>query len=496
MLRALVLALVLATSPLHAADLGTLILGSESVRVKDVAQLTRAQTGSVASASISPDGATIAAVLFKNDVAHLALVNPESGDVKVLKSGVPVYLELETGRPKAGETVWRLCDSRINWSSDSSLFCLGATKITRENDRVIEREYVIVVDREGSVKNEFPVAEGYSAAMAPLFSLDASKIAMGEACIARPGMRVMVCDRTTGGVKEYETPDYTDMARWTQDGSKIQYWAYVSNAPDNNAVLLREIALADGSDEPVGKPIATKGSLSPDGKTRAVPGKKGLSLEDQASGDSKLIVKGSVSGASSWSPDGRLVVFTQPYAIRDDEGQRAADVRQLWIAAAEKHKLNYLLVSLDWEPSVLPTWSADCSRLAFISRGRLFLATFGRQAVTPAEKIEAGIAYTSDDEKALVMENAKQIAAAFGQYLLSQNALPANLEDLYAMSDKVYFLRPNTSQVIFKYEATPGTPMNKVSNDTLLGTLDAGLGWRIKVYLGGKVVEEPAPNAN
>ncbi len=492
-LHGFLLALLPIASPVLGLDLGTLTVGSEIVSVRDVAQLTSAREGLVAAAGISPDGKTVAYTSFKSDSGILNLLSIDDGRTRTLKTGVPEYLEVTDEAVKGSGMVLRLADSRISWSPDGKLLTVSAEKLAWENGKRVEREYILVLDTDGNEKANFAVEDGFSSSMAPVFSPDGSKVAMGEACLVRPGMRVIVGDVAGGTVKYFDAPTYTDLARWTDDSGRVQYWAHAKADAEGGSIVLREIGLADGSDNETGLYVHSKGSLSRDGKRRAVVGQKGLSIESVGAQDSKLVVKAQSIGVSVWSPDNRMVIFTLPYRVSEPDGKRAADVRQLWLAGAEKHKLNCALISLDWEPSIMPTWSADSSRLAFVSRGRLIVASLGRRPASPGEKVEAGLAITADDEKSLVTANGKRIADAFGQYLLSQGKLPDTLEDLFTMSDKTLFTRPNTNQVIFRYEAQPGAPLNKVGNDTILGTLDAGLGWNARIYLDGRVVVEDSP---
>lgn len=483
----LLVILAMAASPVMGADLGTMILGSDAVGLRDLVQLTRLSAGRIMGCGLSPDGKTVACVSAKYDKASLELVGVDDGKVTALLTGVAGPGDITDDAIKKAGSLWRLGDSRINWSPDGNHFVLVATKVRMDGDRRIEQEVVLVMDSSGKQKAAFSLGDDYVSSFAPLFSPDGKKIAEGEASQKVAAFRIGVYDLDSGKSSYFMAQDYTELARWSKDGGAVQYWSDAT-PKGKTGMDLREINLSDGSDKVIGAPGGNRGSLSPDGKTVAVPDDKGLTLVKQESGESRLVVKGPRPGVGSWAPNGEMVIFTLPSKVADPDGLRSADLRQLWLAGTEKHKFNTVLVSLDFDSSVRPTWSADSSKVAYVSRGLLYVAEFSRKPARPDQKVEAGVPFTDADAKAVVTVNAERIRQAFSDYLVERQMLPLMLDELYEDSVKDAFVKPGSGEVIFKYEAKPGLPITQVGNDTLLGTLDAGLGWKIVIYLGKPAV--------
>ena len=473
--RALVAALILLGSPVLAAGpvtIHTMLLGNEAICLRDTVQLTRAEDGEVISAAISPDGKTVAFLAGNADKAGLCLGKTLGGrPAAVLTSG----------------QVWHLRSTEIAWSPDGKLFALTADKLSTQNGKPAELEHVLILDSAGKEKAAFPIPEGFRSSLTPLFSPDSRGIAIAVGSLKEPVVNILVFDLDKSSTRVYKTVTYTDLARWTEDGTKLDYSSLAAAPNGESQFNIRELDLADESDKVVGKPAPRRPSLSPDGKWRAMPSEDGLIVEDQQTAAGKTLVKASWPGVLGWAPNGKLIAYLLPDSVSDQYKQRTRDLRQLWLAGVETHKLNTMLLALDVAPEMKPSWSADSSKVAYVSWGRLMLAELSRRRARPEEKLTAGLPLAEEDEKALIETNARAISGAFGQFLLDQSRLPSSLDEIYSYLGKEPFLRPGAQEVIFTYAATPGAAINMVGNDTVIGELDAGFKWKVVVYLGERV---------
>lgn len=486
-LRFLCIVLTLMAVPVCGADLGTMVVGDESVGLRDIVQLSRWQHGWVASCGTSPDGKTVVFIAAGKEGGHLWSAGFDDNRVTAVKNGVVDPESVTDAALQQAGTLWLFNESRISWSADGKLYALCVEKLIWQDGKRVQREDLVVLDTEGKEVASFTVTDGFSSSLAPVFSPDGRKVAFAEGGIITPAIKIVVCDLDKNTAQRYDTQDYNEIARWTDDNLSIQYWTLAPDDGGDAKLTLRELTLSDSSDKVIGQPAPSKPLLSPDGKMRLVSSEKGLRMEDHFTGEGKIVVRGSWPGLSSWSTDGRMIVYALPSEVSDQSGERTTELRQLWLLAAGGKGLNTMLVTLDWDPAVKPSWSADGSKLAFVSRGRLFVADIVRLASDPEDKLRAGVPLTEEEEKTMILANARKISEGLGQFLLSQNRMPVRLEDTEGLIDRNLFLHPVDKKMIFKYLASPGAAISTISMDSIVGEMDAGHKWRIAIYLGERV---------
>lgn len=198
---------------------------------------------------------------------------------------------------------------------------------------------------------------------------------------------------------------------------------------------------------------------------------------------------------AGWAPNGRMFAYRgKSQELGDETGARKRRLKSLWLASVEENSVNHMCVALDSEPWSLPSWSEDCMKMAYISDGVVHLAEFKWKELTAQHKLAAGIPLNEDEEREILMANAKQIGAAMAMFSNDWNDKWPDAADLLNslepyLLDRDLFFRPGTGVMSFQY-FPPTVPIERPA-ETAIGWFDVGYGWRVVLYADGHVKSVP-----
>jgi len=482
--RALVLTLLIAgAAAAQTPSIHSMILGDQTWGIGDYVQLTHAADGRIVQAAMSPDGKHVVFLATTADKMKLCLVPSTGGSVATLASSPRWSAAGVASSPKGALIIY---DSQLAWSRDSKLVAFCGVKLEGTAKAPMNREVVVVVDTKGNRKACFTFPKGYASGMAAIFSPDSRKLVAPLGGLNEPSVSLAVYDLKSNSCKMLATKTFHAFDRWSPDSKAIQYWSLAGQPDGSSNYDLHRINLSDGKDEVV-QSAKRRAYTSPDGLLRAYPDESGIIVEDKA-GKTRTLVSFKWPGLGRWAPNSKMLLYYIPTTISDQLNKRSRDVVALWLANMDSHKLNTMCVAFDVDNSIKPNWSADSSKIAYVSLGRLYVAALAQCPALPFEKLAAGLPLGEADMKTVVKRNAEQISAAVSQFAMDMRRLPNNADELYAWMGKDLFFKPGTDTLIFTYHVKPLTGTDSVSADTLLGTLDAGYGWKVDIYPAGRVV--------
>ncbi|MCX6374577.1 MAG: hypothetical protein NTU88_00805, partial [Armatimonadetes bacterium] len=276
---------------------------------------------------------------------------------------------------------------------------------------------------------------------------------------------------------------------WSDDGASLMYASRV----EKRSIELREVRLHGGGDTLIQDDYRANG-LSPDRKLR-VTTDRGLQVENLITRETTTVLKEFKWTFPTWTPDSRMLAYERPGELWDENHRRSEQTASIWLALLQSGLRNHMCVASDADPDVSPSFSADCLRMAYISRGRLRLAELAWRDLTVDEKIAAGIPLTEQEEKDKMLENAKRIAAALAMYNGDYDGrLPfgdtvTDLLSPYVQSWRGGnpFFRPGTETPVFQYYEFPSLASIQFPATTIIGVLDSGFSWRVILYADGHV---------
>jgi len=178
--------------------------------------------------------------------------------------------------------------------------------------------------------------------------------------------------------------------------------------------------------------------------------------------------------------------------VHDKAKKRSRTLRPLWLASVSEGKLGQMCVALNADEE--PSCSMDCTRIAYTSMGKAFVAELEWRPPNLREKLVLGMPLTETDEKELqetLSAQAKQIGLGMNMYSRTtrQAALGDSARDdltPYLKNSDNFFL-PGTDTNIFQFYDLPNLSQIENPAETIMGTMDAGRKWIVVVYADGHV---------
>ena len=485
LLRTLVLAFMIAGgASAQTPDIHSMVLGDQTWGIADNLQLTHGADGKVIQAVISRDGKHVAFLSVSAGKTRLCLVPSTGGSIVTLASSQKWSAAGVASSVKGAILIY---DSAIAWSPDSKLIAFCGARVEGTAKAPKNREVIVVIDTIGAQKACYTLPEGYASGLAAIFSPDSRKLLAPLGGLEDPSVALAVYDLKSNTRRVLKTKAFNGFERWLPTSDAVQYWSLVSQPDGSSGYTLRRIKLSDGSDEAVGQPRKRRAHMSPDGSLSAYVDESGIVVEDSA-GKSRTLVSSKSPGLGRWAPDSKMLLYYITAPVSDQSNKRTFDLASLWIANTDAHDFNTMCVTFNLDLAARPAWSGDSTRIAYTSDGRLCVAMLSKRPATPDEKLAAHLPLAEADIKAVTKQNAEQISAAISQFAFEMRRLPNTADELYMYAGKKLFSKPGTDTLIFTYRVKPMTSPESLTANTLLGTLDAGYGWKMDIYPGGRVV--------
>ncbi len=498
--------------PAGDGDIYLMLVGERVLELQETTRLTSLKDGKVEGAWISPDGKFVA---YVTDMAgkdghtrRLCVTRSSGGNVTVLLSQF-----IKKDEDAAAE-VWTpdISDwSQISWSPDSRLIAVPAVrKVIAEKDQTwpsVDRG-IIVLTTGGLSRGAFSLPTDTNLMSSIIWNPGSTKFAFktdgmtsGPVEQAKSVGKIMVCDILRGTCDQVKSQELGAAYphSWSADGKSVRYNnTYISSdkagGKRQQVWQFREMR-ADGSSDALIEEMPSPWFMSPDRRMRLISN-PGLSIEDRETGSVTQVFKQFDGELRGWTPDSRMIVYYKSDVIKDQSGKRAERLRTCWLAVPGDEKWNHMCVALDVDADSGLSFSHDGMKMAYRSRGRITLAEMGWADMSTAEKADAGMPLTEEEEKGLLAKNAKQIGAGLSMYAADwDGGLPSADEfvqqlDPYAKNSNL-FNRPGTTQLAFQY--FPLGDMKNISNpaETVIGKFDVGYSWQVILYADGHVKVEP-----
>ncbi|MCX6345488.1 MAG: hypothetical protein NT018_10530 [Armatimonadetes bacterium] len=512
-----ILLLVSITACAFAADSGihSMVVGEKALELVENRQLTFKADGKVESAVISPDGKSIV-YCQKDEPLSISvhMMKTSGSSAKITVKGAKRDSEISRDE-HLNEDSWQITGPAA-WLPDSKSFAVATIHgkpidaSTPKDDPAREDSTelaVILYTLDGKVKASVPIKMDAGAKPYPetimSFSPDSRRFAITYSLLAQHpdsgtglqngptqlGIIDMIDEpgRMLYSSKPEESNRYGSVA-WSSDGAAVVW---------SNVREVQKISVSDNKEEKLAEsgPVAW---YSPDGRFAVVTLSPGVTVEDLQTHKLTTVAKAADSAFVSWLPGSQMLLYTRPQTIKDDSGKRTRTLKTLWLACLAEHSRNAMCIALDVD-NVAVSSSLDQSKIAYTSQGRLYVAELEWRKPTSEEKADAGLKLTEDEEKAVLVENAKRIGVGLEQLVMEKRGeMPFSAAELLSyVGDKAFF-RPGTDQMIFKFllDADPWKVNEEgkryIPGETVLGEFDAGYSWKIVVYLGGdlKVVQK------
>jgi len=312
--------------------------------------------------------------------------------------------------PKPGDEAWVLADWQVAWSPDGKLLASPVIHIkipppsSGADHRGVEEDLAVVYKASGSKCASFPLPKDIRSTGAFCWSRGSRKFAAAFNPVDPRGERqrpyILVFDLLFGSVQTL-LPQVGEPAGVEVDGWGVKDESVLYRAYREEGTQLRAISLDGQSDRVVIEDYRPR-RRSPDRSFRlATKAPEGtIAIENCLTGEVVNIAKGSRLGFLCWAPNSRIFLYRRQGSIRDETGKRSKTLNTLWLATPETHKLNHMCVALDSDESgegLLPTWSTDSMKMAYIWRGRAYVAELARRAPSASEKVAAGMPLTEEE---------------------------------------------------------------------------------------------------
>lgn len=502
-------------------DMHSMVVGDKLLTLSENRQITYGADGTVCSVWISPNGVNLVC-RFKSDADKdsdgpefvLRIVPASGGRAIPLKTGpdiIPGQLPAE-----CDELVPTMYDLDIPnvlaWSPNSRMFAFPADHIAykRSSDgtdleRSSEQCCIAVMNTSGNRQAVFPLS-GLGNLIGPLvWSPDSKKIACALAAWEKKASGkseisniLCVLDLATGSVQSLLTEKDRAVfpVGWRSDGKAVSF----AERPAKAYTWQFMEASLDGKPTRIIGDYADPEDLSPNGAYRLMNRyEDGVRIEDRSTGKTIDLVKFKNTLFSGWSPDSRMVAYYRGETIKTDDGNPdGSRIEMLWVASVEGKKRNHMCFAVStqlgsWvEP---PTWSADCTKLAYVSRSRAHVAELVWKELDARGKSEAGLPLTEEETKEIMIMNGHQLGLGIMRYMSDHDdTLPSAdtfRQDVSPYIDPSVMLRPGTDQYIVQYTQLPPLSQIKDTTNTVMATLDAGFSWQVVVYADGHVKVVP-----
>jgi len=476
-----------------------MLVGKQILGVTECRQMTLKSDCEVTLVSISPDGKHVAYFIKKRSGSECRLANCSTG--RTISIMAAYADDIPPVQPPASNDLWIALDSPpIAWSPDGSLFAFQATQLIWDKDKPtdppVDQRCIVIYSATGVFKKSFPIPDSGSALDKLLFTPDSRRLVIN---LSIPNLTINEKYRPlkyliqlidVGSDASQELLDsqtsLTDLVGFSADGSLLVV------TYDGAGGLLHKIALDGSSDWKIMENAKAACLTRSDGILAITEYQGNLSVLNQMTGKkTELAVDPSVSFLL-WAPNGRMILYDKSESIVDVTKMRKRDIHSLWLSCIEPGKLNSMCVALDIDGC--PSCSRDCSKIAYINQGQLYVAELSLREPNLDEKLAAGIPLTEEEMKQTILDNAKHIGVGIFMYSADNNeSLP--LADSIAQVIHDYlphadvFFRPGTQENIFKYIDPGVSRLDQITNPTgtIIGELDAGYAWKVALYADGHV---------
>lgn len=484
------------------ASIHRMVVGDKALELQDAVKLTSVKDGEVDGAWISPDGNYVVystvSMEGKLPAAKVCIVSASGGRSSVLLSSPPGLADWDGDTPIDAWLPDVDAGKPIAWSPDGKSIAIVVEHLVvdpAKGKRTESRdECVVVVTPTGQRRAAFTLPEHCWLTGPLLWSADSRKLACTVATnhpnsdekMAMFG-DLLVLDMLRGSVESIFSQPQTriHLDRWNPDGKSIRHY---DNTGSNKPYQQMESFL-DRKTNTVGPDLAEIPEKSPDGRMQ-VADKPGLSVEDLVTGEVKEVFKEYQVNVIGWTPDSKMIVYQEPQMVMDAPGDRKLRLNTLWLAVPEKHKLNHMCVALDAKVGSNNAFSHNGLRMAYVSSGRACLSILGWAELDTADKLTAGIPLDEEEEKNLLLNQAKQIGVAAMMFASDNDDQFPSGDDfasqmgLYARNTNI-FNRPGTDQIAFQY--FPLGSMAAIDNaaNSIMGIFDVGYSWQVVLYSDG-----------
>lgn len=487
-------ALMLFSAPAFGADgdLEFMLVGKEVMEIADTWQLTQSAHGNATACSISPDGKQVAFVAAVKDKWSLCLVASIGGSAKTLMKSDD---DLGSYRGTQ-ETSWSLSGYNPAWTPDGRYILLTATAHTVNEHSESRQCCLVVLTAKGEFVLLIPVPEqGYVVSELMLTPDGSRAAAVSRACPEGPNGRdestLTVFDLAHGTARNLIASSCFFSQRFSPDGGSLYYYA-VDRGAKPTQIVQYDLNLQTGDRREIESFGTGSGypAVSPDGSLLALGDKPTISVRNEKSGQSAVVIKSRSDGWLLWAPNSRWFVYREFRKLKDHTGSRKKNETIYWLACPETHNLNTLPIATaeDEEMSPFCSWSADSLKVAYISKGRVHVVALRKRPPTPGEKVQAGLALTEQELLQYLPEKLHEVGTAIFTYIEDNEGVVPEADSIedqirnYLRGRNIIFSQ-SLAQGFFRY--FPENLANIRDEDrcrTIMAEFDYGYDWKAVVY--------------
>lgn len=476
-----------------------MICGTRRFELLENRQLTFREDGGINCALISPDGKSVAYGTWEAERrTKLCVMSLSSGRSSVLLDGVSVFKTLDSGEslPSGFAYVPGWQSDAIAWSPDSRKLAVMASKITQlEGGCYTEESGLYIVATKGGSSQYIPLPKDYCLVGNTIsWSPDGSKIAVGYYLTellenGLPGSGIWLINSATGSAESIHSEKgcWIEKLEWTKAGNSLK-------------CVLGGLVHQDKEIYLDGRPAAKLGSsydryefsrFSSDGAFKYHLSKDST-IVSVSSGQTIRTLDTKGGRFRSWVPNSHLYLYSRETEIKGENDNQKRNLSTLWLSNLEDTKYNHLCITSDYDSSAaFPSWSSDGLKMAYVSKGRLYVAEFGWAELDPFEKLEYDLPLTEEDEKTVLASHAKELGVAIIMYSQDWDGkLPA--ADSVDEDIRCHLKTGKAQLKPDKYHFTyyPHDKMSDIEDpaNTIIGTVDSSFDWKISIYADGHVM--------
>lgn len=486
------------------ANLGsihTMIAGDQAVDLTDVVQITTSMDGDVDDAWISPDGNYIVYSIEAVDKEasirekQLRLLRLPDGKSSVLLDSSPISTKAHDAAP---QEMWEA--GSVWWAPNSKAIVFRVDHMISQGAEAIQESSLVVMSTSGTRKATFTLSKD-SWVTSEAWNPDGTKFVAGVMVSVSPGKfepKLEIFDFNTNTVQDLVTlPDgFLRVYRWGGDGQHIEYTYHARDASNQ----LKEITVDGKSDKVIIDKYHGE-KFSPNGKLKLLKSEPTISVLDMYAGKTIELGVSSVGGFIDWTPKSNLLTYYTEQTISAGDKVRRKKERLIWLAQVSNTKTNHMCVAIDADQRPDPSWSNDCTEMAYTSGHRLYVARLSSRTPDVVEKLAAGVPLTQQEQDELkdrVYSNGKQLGLAA---LMYSSDYDENLPSPDTSLDTLIPYISEDAREILAFPGVGGKPFEQllagslkdIENpaETPMFIIDAGYNWKIVVYADGHTKIEP-----
>lgn len=507
----LVLANILICTHGYAAELSihSMVIGKKTLELVENRQVTFKADGDVLVCKISPNGHYVAYLRRINGATSVTIAKISGGSTKYTRA-----LSAPTDPQSPQPSFWISDVRSMEWSPDSKLLVVEMLSLIPNPSAEapveggvtdgIQNHYVLVLKSDCTLKTSIPLVSKNpqldinGSAIQTLISPD-SRSLIGLFDGEKSNRRyqwLQSIDISTGSERVICSLDkpVDEVFGWADDSSII-----CQRSIDTEDAHYHEILTINTSNGAEKNLFSKQNYLLSNNGKYALSMQNGIRVQNVETQQFIQVTKTQNASFVDWVTKNQMLLYSVEQSIKDESGKRTRAMRSLWLASIIERDNNAMCVALDYDRGPDPSVSSDCSRIAYISKGRLYIAELEWRDPTVDEKIAAGLKLTEEEEKQILLVNAKMIGVGVKSY-------QADFDDVYPspasyqnglkkyLDGENVFNRPGASSNIFKYLIPDGATEATIGDwaTTPLGELDAGYSWKVVVYVDGhaKVVQK------